>query len=80
MTQTYWPFDNADTTETQYSQLFRRLQNTGVWGDPLDNTLKILASAGMTVTLKAGYAFIRGHMYYNDADVAIVVPGGSASL
>lgn len=79
MTQSYWPFDGIDTTETQYSQLFRRMQATGVWGDPGDDTLKLVQGAGLVPVLKAGYALVRGHMYYNDADLNVAFTAGSAN-
>jgi hypothetical protein len=79
MTSSYWPFDGTDTTETQYSQLFRRLQMDGVWGEPGDNTLRLVQGSGMTPVLKAGYAFVRGHMYYNDDDLNIPFDAADAS-
>lgn len=79
MADNYWPFDNADTTETQYSQLFRRLQSDGVWGEPGDTTLQLVQGSGMTPVLKAGYAFVRGHMYYNDADRNVAFDAADAS-
>ena len=78
MAQSYWPFDAVNTTETEYSQLFRRLQNSGVWGDPGDNANKLIADVGLSTILKPGYSFVRGHMYNNDADLAIVFEAGSA--
>lgn len=79
MTSSYWPFDGTDTTETQYSQLFRRLQSDGVWGEPGDVTLKLFQGSGMTPVLKAGYAFVRGHMYYNDADLNVPFDAADAT-
>lgn len=79
MTSSYWPFDGTDTTETQYSQLFRRLQADGVWGEPGDTTLKLVQGSGMIPVLKAGYAFVRGHMYYNDADLNITFAAADAT-
>lgn len=79
MTQSYWPFDGIDTTETQYSQLFRRMSMTGVWGDPSTTDCKLIAASGLNTTLKAGYAFVRGHMYKNDADVTVTFTAGGAA-
>jgi len=77
MTQTSWPFDGIDTTETQYSQLFRRMQMDGVWGAPGDTAVKVTAdSTGMNVKIAAGYAFVRGHMYYNSDVLTLAVPVG----
>ena len=78
MTQSYWPFATIKATETQFSQYNRRLMMSGVWGDPGDQTLRIVAGVGLATTLKAGYAFIRGHMYYSDADVSVSVLAADA--
>lgn len=68
MTQTSWPFDNADTTEAQYSEIFKRLVTDGVWADSASTLLLPYGdSSGMSVKVRAGYAFVRGHFYYNDA-------------
>lgn len=82
MTQSYWPFNGIDTTETQYSQIFRRLQSTGVYGEDTDNSLKLVQKTGLTATIKStpsGIAFVRGHMYQTDADVDITFTAGSAN-
>lgn len=78
MAETYWPFDGTDTSETQYSQLFRRVQATGVWGDDSDQSCKLVQGTGLLPILKAGYALVRGHMYYNDTDKPITFSAGSA--
>lgn len=84
MAESYWPFENADTTETQYSHFMRKLQSTGVWGAPSDTQLKVYAdSSGMNVKLNTGYAFIQGYSYENDnlpsIKTASVVLGESQS-
>lgn len=78
MAETYWPFDGEDTSETQYSQLFRRMQATGVWGDDSDQSCKLVAGTGLVPILKSGYALVRGHMYYNDADLPLTFAAGGA--
>jgi hypothetical protein len=63
MAQSSWPFENIDTTETQYSQLFRTLNN-GVNGTPDGGELEVgPASAGLAVDIAAGQAMVRGHFY-----------------
>lgn len=79
MAESYWPFDGTDTSETQYSQLFRRMQATGVWGDDSDQSCKLVAGAGLIPVLKAGYALVRGHMYYNDSDLPVPITAGGAA-
>jgi len=63
MAQTSWPFENADTTEVQYSALFAKLQTTGVDGDQSGTVLKVSANTGMAVNVAAGFAIIRGFAY-----------------
>lgn len=74
MAESSWPFDNQDTTEEQYSEIFKRLANTGVIGDPSTSDLKPFGdSSGMQVKLSVGYAFVRGFMYKNDAVKTLTV-------
>ena len=80
MTQTSYPFDSINTTEAQYSQLFRRLQQTGVAGDPNSTDLKVTAdSSGMNVKIAAGYAVVRGHFYKSDAVETITIAAASTN-
>ena len=77
MTQTYWPFDNADTLESQYSQMMRKLMTTGVYGTKTDTALKVTGdSSGLNVKLASGFAYVRGYNYYNDAVVSVTVAIG----
>lgn len=63
MAQSSFPFENIDTTETQYSQLFRTL-NSGVNGSPDSGELEVdAAGAGLAVDIAAGQAMVRGHFY-----------------
>jgi hypothetical protein len=63
MAQSSFPFENIDTTETQYSQLFRTLNN-GVNGTPDGGELEVdAAGAGLAVDVAAGQAMVRGHFY-----------------
>jgi hypothetical protein len=80
MTQTSWPFEDADTTEAQFSQLFRRLQSSGVSGSPATTDLKATGdSSGMNVKVSSGYAIVRGHAYANDAVVTLTIDTASAN-
>lgn len=74
MAETSWPFDNANTNETQYSRIFRELIETGVLGTPAGSELKPFGdSSGMQIKVPVGFAFVRGHFYYNDATKTIAV-------
>jgi hypothetical protein len=63
MAQSSFPFENIDTTETQYSQMFRTLNN-GVNGTPGGGELEVdAAGVGLAVDVAAGQAMVRGHFY-----------------
>lgn len=80
MTQTFYPFDSINTSEAQYSQLFKRLQSTGVSGTPAGTELKVYAdSSGMAVKVPAGFAVIRGHAYNSDAEETLTIGAASSS-
>jgi hypothetical protein len=80
MTQTSYPFENINTTEAQYSQLFRRLNFTGVAGVPGDNNLKVSGdSSGLNVKVSAGFAMVRGHFYKSDAQETLAIGAGVAN-
>jgi hypothetical protein len=66
MTQTSFPFENIDTTETQYSQMFRNLQD-GVNGTYGGTELEVSAGTGLAVDVDPGAAMVRGHYYISDA-------------
>jgi hypothetical protein len=64
MAQTSWPFENIDTSETQYSQLFRNLGEGVVSGKELE--LEPFGDGtGMNVKVRSGQALVRGHYYYS---------------
>jgi hypothetical protein len=62
MAQTSWPFENEDTSETQYSQFFRNL-GEGVRGAPTGTELQVTAGSGVAVSVAVGEAMVRGHYY-----------------
>lgn len=75
-----YPFDGQNTTETQYSQLFRELQDSGVVPEPA-NAWQVAADAsGMNVTLQPGFAVVRGHAVSSTAIETLTIdPAGAAS-
>lgn len=82
MTQSSFPFENADTNETQYSRLLRHLTKFGrggVNGVPGDNNLKVSAGTGMTVSVSSGQALVRGHFYISTGAEVLNI-GASGSL
>ncbi|QZN86604.1 hypothetical protein [Cellulomonas sp. C5510] len=81
MTQTSWPFENADTSETQYSYLVREFLDPGVAGAPGDTTLRVTAgSTGLAVTVAPGRAFARGYMLSVTGTESLALEPAHASL
>lgn len=78
MTQTSFPFENIDTTETQYSQLFRTL-NAGVNGTPSGGQLAVSAGTGLAVNVAAGQAMVRGHYYISTATESLALATADAT-
>lgn len=72
MAQSSWPFENIDTSETQYSQLFRNLGEGVVSGHGLELEPDA-PGTGMTVTVKSGQALVRGHYYDNTATESLAI-------
>jgi hypothetical protein len=74
MTQTSYPFENIDTTETQFSRWARNFQESGVKGVPGDSNLTVTADDSiLEVEVQPGQAFIRGHYYENTAPVRVTL-------
>jgi hypothetical protein len=79
MAQSSWPFENQNTTEIQYSDLFRRIQFSGVSGDSTTADLKAFGdSSGMQIKVPAGFAIVRGHAYFSNATETIAVTSAAA--
>lgn len=62
MAITSYPFDEQSITESQFSALFRELQDTGVAASADSTSLKVSGdSSGMSVKVQPGFAIVRGH-------------------
>lgn len=72
MAQTSWPFENVDTSETQFSQWARNI-GEGVKQNTLDELEPFADSSGMQVRVRSGQALIRGHYYQNSAEATLPV-------
>lgn len=72
MAQTSWPFENIDTSETQFSQWARNI-GEGVKRNALNELEPFADSTGMRVKVKSGQALIRGHYYQSSAEEVITV-------
>lgn len=83
MAETSWPFDSQTSSENDWSYLMRHLsatQDGGIVGTPAGTALKVTGdSSGMQVKLAAGYALVRGHMYYNSAVLTIALTAAPGS-
>jgi hypothetical protein len=78
MAQSSWPFENVDTSETQFSQWARNI-GEGVKTDAL-NELEVFAdSTGMQVKVKSGQAMVRGHYYQNTAEEILTLTAADLS-
>ena len=73
MAQTSWPFENIDTSETQFSQWARNI-GEGVKGSVTGTELKPYGdSSGLQVKVPAGQAMVRGHYYFNTAEETLAI-------
>ena len=79
MAISYYPFENADTTETQYSALMREFQESGVCDSANGTGLKVSVGTGSTVNIQAGSAILRGFQVISDATATATVTGPASS-
>lgn len=78
MAQSSWPFENIDTSETQFSQWARNI-GEGVKTGGL-NELEVFAdSTGMQVKVRSGQALVRGHYYQSTAQETIALTAANLS-
>jgi hypothetical protein len=79
MAQTSWPFENIDTSEQQYSLLFRNV-GEGVIPERGFEVLAFADSTGMTAKVKTGDALVRGHYYSSTAEESLTIAAADPSL
>lgn len=73
MTQTSFPFENIDTTESQFSKWARNI-GEGVKGGPDDTKLLVTGDdSGLQVRVAAGEALVRGHYYISTAQETLTL-------
>lgn len=73
MAITSFPWENIDTTETQFSQWARNI-GEGVKGSSATDDLKPFGdSSGMNVKVYAGQAMVRGHYFVSTATETLTV-------
>lgn len=79
MAQTSWPFENIDTSETQFSLWARNLGQGVIEGRA--NELEPSADgSGMNVKVASGQALVRGHYYDNTTQVTLSIAASDLSL
>lgn len=70
MTESSYPFDNADVYEAQWSQMLRQAAICNGYVPLHLNELLVYGdSTGMQVKVKTGSAWIMGHFYMTDAEL-----------
>jgi hypothetical protein len=72
MAQSSWPFENIDTTETQFSQWARNI-GEGVKPDTADELEPFADSSGLNVKVRAGESLVRGHYYRSTATETLTI-------
>lgn len=78
MAQTAWPFENIDTTETQFSQWARNIGEGVIVGKGLE-LAPVGDSSGMNIKVKTGQALVRGHFYDNSAQETVTIATANVS-
>lgn len=63
---------------TDFAKFFRTFASDGVFIEPTDQ-LKVVPKSGMTVTLKAGNAYIEGYWYELDEDMDFTISANTGS-
>lgn len=72
MSQTSFPFESLDTSESQFSYWARNIGEGVIHAHALE--LEAYADgSGMTVKVKTGQALVRGHFYDNSAEETLTI-------
>jgi hypothetical protein len=72
MAQSSWPFENIDTSETQFSQWARNI-GEGIKQGSGDELEVYADSSGMQVRAGSGQALVRGHYYSNTSEETLSI-------
>lgn len=73
MAQSSWPWENVDTSETQFSQWARNI-GEGIRKDYSSEIEVTADGTGMNVKVLAGQALVRGHYYDSTVTETVVIP------
>lgn len=78
MTITAWPFNGADTSESQFERWARSFTDSGTDGTPAGTECKVTGdNTGMQVKIGIGFGIVSGTAFYNDSIITLAV--GAAS-
>jgi hypothetical protein len=80
MTKQYFPFDNAQVMEAQWSLMARQWVQSGVFSGLMNEMLVYGDSTGMQVKVKTGGGWVQGHYYSNDAEEILAIQAAHATL
>lgn len=78
MTQTSFPFEDEDTTETQFSRWARNI-GEGVVPDANGDALTVTVGTGLAVDVDPGQCLVRGHYYTSTAVESLSLATADAS-
>ncbi|WP_119697050.1 hypothetical protein [Microbacterium halotolerans] len=79
MAERSYPFVDGETTDAEFSAMFRHLFPSSVVGYPGQPGLEVVAnSSGLRVELQPGEAFVRGHRFAMDAPVELVIDAATS--
>lgn len=63
--------DPREYLAADFAEYFSRFLTDGLYVDEGNTSLKPVPGTGLSVKINPGYAFIRGYMYHNDADLQL---------
>ena len=61
--------DEREYTAAQFAEYFSRFLSDGLYTEDGEAGLKVTAGNGLSVDIAPGYAYVRGYMYHNDAEI-----------
>jgi hypothetical protein len=79
MAQKGWPFEDIDTSETEFS-LWAKNMGEGVINDKGLELEPFADGSGMNVKVRTGQALVRGHYYDNTSEVTLTIAPANLSL
>jgi len=72
--------DIREYQASEFAEYFSRFLSDGIYTENGQMGLKVTTVNGFNIKVSPGYAFIRGYMYKNDADINITLDSSDAVL